>query len=157
MDDQSTMAAPEQPQQDCPFMKLPTELRIRIYAFALQHIMDKITTDKEQPRPLFPLRKPEPYKIKPFYSGTFALSHTSRTLRAESLDTLASRMLAHIYNLDDEARNIAGSAVLKRTRAMREDFDFEALQNALSQVAKLGNSAIQVKWICYTMAWTKGG
>jgi hypothetical protein len=139
-------------------MKLPTEMRVRIYGFALQHILDAIYDEAPSHEKLWrPVKKSrsDPGAI-PFYTGALALTQINRAIRAESLDTLPTLMLAHIKRLEGEIRNVAGSAVRKRTRAMREDFDFEALQAALSQVAKLGNSAIQVKWICYTMAWTKG-
>lgn len=137
-------------------MKLPTEMRVRIYEFALQHILDAIYDEAPSHEKLWrPIATS--HTGKPFYIGAIALTHTNRTIRAESLDILPTLMLAHTKRLEGEIRNVAGSAVRKRTRAMREDLDFEALQAALSQVATLGNSAIQVKWVCYTMAWTKGG
>jgi isochorismate hydrolase len=61
MDDKTT--TPEQPQQDCSLMKLPTKPRIRIYSFALQHIMDKVATEEDETRLL--TWRPSNYKITP--------------------------------------------------------------------------------------------
>ena len=98
--------APEQPQRYCSIMDLPTEMRIMIYNFSLQRILDGIhdaaPADKRLPHAV---RKPrgDPDGL-PFYTGALALIHTNRTIRAESLDALASRMLAHIARLREEFR-----------------------------------------------------
>lgn len=80
---------PEQ-EQDSPFLRLPSELRLTIYDFALQDILDDMTaqdkassrqgrTYKDHPKPL------------PFI-GVLAILHTSRALRTEGADTM--RLLA---------------------------------------------------------------
>lgn len=131
-------------QDPCPMMKLPTEMRVRIYGYALQHILDAIYDEApSHEKPWRPVKTS--HTGKSFYIGAIALTHTNRTIRAESLDILPTLMLAHIKRLEGEIRNVAGGAMRKRKPAMRDDFDFEALQAALSRVAKLGNSAIQVK------------
>lgn len=158
----------EQPQHHCGMMELPTEMRIRIYEFALQHILDEVhdaaPVDKELSHAV---KKPrgDPDGV-PFYTGALALIHTNRTIRAESLDTLASRMLAHIARLEAEIHNDDNNVVLKKVRQRRRSpsLDFETVQALLimlleerKKIDKLQNCATQVKYICWTMGWTKGG
>lgn len=102
----------------------------------------------------------------PFYTGTLALIHTNRTIRAESLDTLASRMLAHIARLEAEVHCVDHNVVLKKVIERRHSpgLDLVAVQALLrmlkeeeERLNRLRDSAIQVKYICWTMGWTKGG
>lgn len=153
------MAAPEQPQQGCPLMELPTELRVRIYAFALQHIINKITTDKEQPHPWFPLRKLEPYKITPFHAGAFALPHASRTLRAESLDTLETLVLARLDQLVAESTRRHNSAAMRPNAANAEGFNAFALalSESFEEAMKLNKSIRRLEYVCRVMGWARGG
>ena len=116
MDDPNAMAiAPQQSQQGCPLMNLPTELRIIIYNFALQHILDAIDDEVPANRRLSqPLHKPRGHRGGVlFYSGALALTHTSRTVRAESLDALATHMVAHAVRSMAEAQSIAVSALVR--------------------------------------------
>lgn len=147
-------------------MKLPTELRNKIYYFALHHILDTIHDEAPAHERLWrPIKKSrsDPDSV-PFYSGALALTHTNRVIRTESLDTLASCMIAHVDRLEDEVDDIATSAVLRFSHERHEELDLEALQAAFDtcvkeeqRMNKLSNSAVQVNWICNTMGWTKGG
>lgn len=73
MQDQSNMQV--SPQQDCPLLKLSTELRLEICRFAFQHDLDVIhstpTSYNSASRPL---------------RGALALLHTCRALRTEGID-----------------------------------------------------------------------
>ena len=166
MDDPNAMAtAPQLSQQNCPLMKLPTELRIIIYNLALQHILEAIYDEVPTNRRLSqPLTKPRGHRDGGvlFYEGALALTHTSRTIRAESLDALATHMVAHAGRFMAEAQRIAVSALVrlhsmrrgnvKALRALLDELDEEK-----KEFNKLANSALHVGYICYTMAWTKGG
>lgn len=73
--DQSRMQ--NQPHQDCPLLKLSTELRLTICRLAIQHDLDVINSSPDSydsaSRPL---------------RGALALLHTCRTLRVESIDAM---------------------------------------------------------------------
>lgn len=158
MDGQNTAnEALQQPQQACPLMKLPTELRIRIYAYAFQHTMDKIATDKEQVHRLTLL--PKGYNITPFYSGAFALPHTNRTLRAESLDILATLTLARVDHLIAESTRRHNSAAQRLNAANAEGFNAFALALAESfeEARVLNKSLYRLGYICGVMGWERGG
>ena len=96
-----------------------------------------------------------------FYTGALAFIHTNRTIRAESLDTLATHMLAHIARLEAEVRNcFDNNATLRMVIERRQGLgiDLEAVQTLLTILKevekgfeKLRNSATQVKYICWTM------
>ena len=158
--------APERPQDYCLIMKLPTELRIMIYTFSLQHILDAIYDEATDHRELWrPVKKShdDPNAV-PFYTGALALTHTNRTIRAESLDTLASRMLAHIADLSDEIDIVVNGVSLRAAAVRGGNLGAKTLRAVFLELLgverkamKLANCAIQVKYICYTMAWTKGG
>ena len=85
----------DQPQQNCPLMKLPTELRLRIYKFALNDIVDDIESDAakkkqahqdaEKPWPSSELLSEADH---PTFVGVLGLLHISRELRRECLDAL---------------------------------------------------------------------
>ena len=156
-DQTAAIEAPEQPQQGCPLMKLPTELRIKIYAFAFEPTMDKIASDKDQLHPVTWQR--EGYKLTPFYSGAFALPHTNRTLRAESLDTLASLALARVDQLLAESAARHNGAAQRLNAANAEGFNAFALALAESfeEAMKLNKSIRRLEHICHVMGWTKGG
>jgi len=152
-----------QPSDRCPLMELPTELRTIIYGLALQHIIDAIYDEAPAYTQLWrPVKRfrSDPDRV-PFYTGALALTHTNRAIRAESLDTLAARMLAYVDRSQDEVEDFACNAVLRLTGETHDDPDVEVDMNALlkeeTKVNKLSNSALQVKYICYMMAWTKGG
>jgi len=119
----AAITTPPQPQQDCPLMKLPTELRIRIYDFALQHlfdaIYDKASTDEKQ---LNPVNRSHCDQGS-FYSGALAFIHTNRILRHESLDTLASLTHAHMEYLSAECNRIRLEEVQRSTTAKSEQFN----------------------------------
>ena len=152
----SAYTASEPLQHHCPIMTLPTEMRIIIYDYALQPFLDAIYNEAPSVRKLWrPVTKPR--AGKPFYSCALALTHTNRIIRAESLDVLASRLLAHVDRLEDQVHDIASNALLRVKDPRGYAYDIEALQVIAREVTKLGNTAVQVKWICYTMAWTKGG
>jgi hypothetical protein len=158
MDDQNTATkALEQPQQASPLMKLPTELRIQIYALAFEHTMDKIATDKDQLHPVTWQR--EGYKLTPFYSGAFALPHTNRTLRAESLDTLAGLALARVDQLLAESASRHNSAAQRLNAANAEGFNAFALALAetFEEAMKLNKSIYRLGYICGVMGWERGG
>ena len=155
-------------QDHCPLMKLPTELRNRIYNFALQHILDAVYNEaSHHDQNWRPLIKPrgDPTSV-PFYTGALALTQTSRTIRAESLDTLAMLMAAHIDCLIYNKEVVASMTVPRVANEVRGDVHLylEAIQAEIDAyverknlINRLVNSAVQVRWICYTMAWTKGG
>jgi hypothetical protein len=93
-------------QQNSPFMKLPTELRLRIYEFALDDIVDDIVTEAANKNreyqetdtlwSSFPISKVD----NPIFVGMLGFLHASRELRRESLDALLAptRALKNIYS-----------------------------------------------------------
>lgn len=101
-------------------MKQPTELRIRIYKFAMQNIIDTLHAEpSSRPEPRDPTtRLPVRFKIAPLYSGALALPHTSFTLRAESLDPLEPLVVARVEELSDLIffRSICGQTFLDSER-----------------------------------------
>jgi len=158
--------ASEQPHCHCGIMKLPTEMRIRIYDFALLHLLDAVYIETPSDTKLYrPIKKSRSdSSVVPFYTGALALIHTNRTIRAESLDVLASLMLAYVGRLAAEADRVAGSLAMRVTDALRDRLGFEDLQAVAravleeeKEIHKLGNCAIQVHYISWTMGWTKGG
>lgn len=75
MQDQPNMQ--DSPQQDCPLLKLSTELRLEICRFAIQHDLDIVSSTPDSYNSVSrPLR------------GALALLHTCRTLRAEGIDAM---------------------------------------------------------------------
>jgi hypothetical protein len=157
MHNQATTAAPKLPQQNCPLMKLPTELRIKIYFFTLQHTMHSSTTDNEPSNILtYP---PKSYKITPFHSGAFALPHTNRVLRAESLDTLANLTNARLDRLVVESACRHNSAAQRLNAANAEGFDAFALALAESfeEAMVLNRSVRRLEYVGRVMGWTRGG
>jgi len=117
-DQTATASAPQQSQQDCPLMELPTELRNKIYDFSLQDTIDRLSAaDEDQ---LYSVtRLPQGYKTIPFHSGAFALPHTSHTLRAESLDTLESLVLARVEQVTIKSKRlrISGAQNIEAARS----------------------------------------
>jgi hypothetical protein len=85
---------PDQTQQKSPFMKLPTELRLRIYKFALDDIVDDIESDVANKKRVYEevdalIEWPSPSKVDhPIFVGVLSFLHTSRKLRRECLDAL---------------------------------------------------------------------
>lgn len=88
-------------------MRLPTELRLRIYEFAFGDILDDIAADTAKQHPvhvfegLGEIWKTPTYEEHPVFFGVFGLLHTSRELRRESLDAL----LAHVEAYKNVCRN----------------------------------------------------
>jgi hypothetical protein len=93
-DNTPTTAAdmPNRAQQNSPFMKLPTELRLRIYEFALDDIVDDIESDvahRKQVEEQMIIPWPSPSKAEhQIFVGVLSLLHTSRDLRRECLDAV---------------------------------------------------------------------
>lgn len=153
-------------QLHCPLMTLPTEMRIMIYKFALQHILDD-AYDKApgQTRVLHGVKNSRGDSNRlPFYTGALALVHTNRTIRAESLDTLATHMGAHVDRLKAEFHNIDSNVTRAVERLDDPGLDLEAVQAVVKILAeerkrydKFQNSALQAKYICLTVICTKGG
>lgn len=81
-------------QQNCPIMRLPVELRLRIYNFAFEDIIDEIVADAANKKrmyqeademwPSLSVSKAD----HPIFVGVLSLLHVSRELRRESLDAL---------------------------------------------------------------------
>ena len=157
MTDQTPTTTPLQHQQDCPLLKLPAELRIKIYAFALQHTLHKLATDQDPPTTL--TYQPSDYKITPFYSGAFALPHTSQVLRAESLDTLENLVLARLDQLVAESTRRHDSAARRLNAANAEGFNAFALALAESfeEATVLNRSMRRLEYVCRVMGWRRGG
>ena len=98
-----------QSQQDSPLMKLPTELHLKIYAFAFDYtVVDvashaaKVASDcvdnhpdedfEDIMRPIGPPDYKADYQI---FIGPLALLHINQALRRESLDVLPALAKAH--------------------------------------------------------------
>lgn len=133
-------------------MDLPTEMRITICNFALQHILgevhDAAPADKRLPHAV---KKPrdDPDGV-PFYTGALALIHTNRTIRAESLDALASRMLAHVARFEAEIQNDDNNVVLKEVIRRSPGFEFEAFQALLIMSYERGGEDRQARRYSYS-------
>jgi hypothetical protein len=73
----STANAPDPAQQNCPLLRLPTELRLQIYGHAFQHDLDLIKYE------------PASYdSATPPHRGVLALLRTCQTLRVECVDAI---------------------------------------------------------------------
>jgi hypothetical protein len=102
-DNTATTAAdvPDQAQQNSPFMKLPTELRLRIYKFAFEDIVDKIAADTAKQQHVQIPQGPGEFwtspsrKEHPTFIGVIGFLHTNRKLRRESLDALVAHVEAY--------------------------------------------------------------
>jgi hypothetical protein len=92
---------PNRAQQNSPFMKLPTELRLRIYKFALDDVVDDIESDvanqKEahQEADVFTEWSLFSRADYPTFVGVLGFLHTNRSLRRESVDVLLAPMEAY--------------------------------------------------------------
>lgn len=122
MADKTTSTAAEtadQSQQNCHLMELPTELRLRIYKFALDDIFNDIESDAANKKRMYQeanLQWPSPDSVSradlPIFVGVLGLLHTNRELRRECLDALraptkASRKVcSDHYRVAAEARRI---------------------------------------------------
>lgn len=94
-------SASDQPEQekDSPLLRLPSELRLAIYDFALQDTLDDtIAQDKASSR-LDRTSEDNPEPL-PFI-GALAILHTSRALRTEGADTMRSLAEAKRDKLND--------------------------------------------------------
>jgi hypothetical protein len=146
--------APQQPQQDCSLMKLPTELRIRIYELAMGHVIDDLyaqlsSTGPEAHDPVS--RLPAPYNITTFYSAVLALPHTSRTLRAESLDTLQHLVLARLVQLSDDLFGLNSSLVPLNCEKFR--ISTRELADRIEEDMNKMKTARRLSYICRKMGW----
>jgi hypothetical protein len=155
MQDQTAAAsAPQQSQQDCPLMRLPTELRNKIYEFSLQDTIDTLSAadeDKLDPVTLLP----QAYKTIPFHCGAFALPHTSHTLRIESLDTLGRLMLARVEQVIIEFNHlrISGARNIEAAKSERSLAYRQAVVEDQKQAMKQTKSLVRLRYICHTMKW----
>lgn len=75
-------------------------------------------------------------------------------------------MAAHFHRLAYWVEEVSSYAVPRRANEVRGDVvlyaqaiqaEIDAYMERENMINRLVNSAVQVKWICYTMAWTKGG
>lgn len=73
--------------QNSPLLALPAEIRLSIYAFALEHTVDEI---KETSSPRFSSSSSSSEPKRPTIQGALALLHTSSLLRSESSDAFNS-------------------------------------------------------------------
>jgi hypothetical protein len=80
----------ERLQRTFPFMQLPPELRVMVYKFALQDVVDPILSSDPGD-----VKRPEPFR------GALALLHTSRLLRWESCRPMQRIVQAHRDSLAD--------------------------------------------------------
>lgn len=85
----------DQSQQNCPLMKLPTELRLRIYKFAFDDIIDDIVADAASKKRMYleadvplPSAKSVSRADNPIFVGVLGFLHASRKLRSECVDAL---------------------------------------------------------------------
>lgn len=85
----------DQSQQNCPLMRLPTELRLRIYKFTFDDIIDDIESDAANKKQLHQEAEgmaAQWFSISradyPIFVGVLGLLHTSGELRRECLDAL---------------------------------------------------------------------
>lgn len=70
---------PRSPEQNCPFFKLSTEVRLEICRFAIQQALDLVNP---------PPGTNHRYSTTQTTRGALALLYTCRTLRAESIDAM---------------------------------------------------------------------
>lgn len=86
----------DQSQQNCPLMKLPAELRLEIYKFAFEYIVDDILADASSKKrtyqeademwPAVSVGKAD----HPIFVSVLSLLHVSRELCRECLDALSA-------------------------------------------------------------------
>ena len=84
----------DQSQQNCPLMKLPVELRLKIYKFAFEDIIYDIVAEAatkkqfyQEADRLWPAVSVDKAD-HPIFVGVLGILHVSRELRRESLDAL---------------------------------------------------------------------
>jgi hypothetical protein len=145
-----------QSQQDCRLMRLPTELRLRIYKFAFQNIVNDITSDaaeyvslqtKNDPDDFCAFRGPPSVRMRPVpYVGALALLHTNQDLRREGLDELLALARKH-YNESTE-----------RNDAMRVEWDIVRHQHPRHQSAtrverRRDFPVRHLRWVANWEAW----
>lgn len=87
-------------------MNLSTELRLKIYDFALQDVVDNIVSDAASKRSAHE-NETHPWpklskKEHPIFVGALAFRHINRYLRRKSLDALAPLAAAHIKTFSDQ-------------------------------------------------------
>lgn len=137
-----------------------------IYKFALQHILDNAYDEAPgQTRVLHAVKNPRGDSNRvPFYTGALALVHTNRTIHAESLDTLATHMRAHVARLKAEFHNVDSNVTRADERLHNPGLDLEAVQAVVKILEeerkrsdKFVKRALQAKYICLTVICTKGG
>ena len=113
-------------QQDCPFLKLSTELRLEICRFAIQHDLDVIKTT------------PEFYNsARPPLRGALALLHTCRALRVESIDAMEPLAQAWNFTLGMEWLDAPYGRRRRRRNTEQPETLFERLDSSMSQIEKV--------------------
>jgi len=117
-DNTPTTAAdiPDQAQQNSPFMRLPIELRLRIYEFAFEDVVNEIESDvankKMKCQKAETMWLPFSKKDHPVFVGVLSFLHVSRELRRESLDALLAPTKAfrdtcsYKHKVSSEARRL---------------------------------------------------
>ena len=105
----------DQSQQDCPLMKLPVELRLRIYKFAFKDIVDGIVADAANKKrmhqdadEMWPSHS-NPKADHPIFVGVLSLLHVNRELRRESLDALKKPTRAFRKISSEQAKTARGA------------------------------------------------
>jgi hypothetical protein len=143
-------------QQVFPLMKLPTEVRFMIYAYALQQTIDRAIfppfgTPKLMPPPVprhvTPLDSREPplgfdkeHIRCPPIVGALALLHTNRELRSESADELMQLALGHVQLLKIRAaiifEDVPGVIEIVEARFQKMLFFKSGLERAIEACAE---------------------
>jgi hypothetical protein len=142
----STANAPELAQQNCPLLRLPTELRLQICGHAFQHDLDLIKYT------------PASYdSAKPPHRGVLALLRTCRTLRVECIDAIEPLAGAYKDDLLAESRlsgahmeslSAAYAVVLGPVRASVVNPGLIALRQAANC---LRDSLMEIERVCSLM------
>jgi hypothetical protein len=90
----------ERPQEAFPFMQLPPELRVMVYKFALQDLVDPILSSDSGDA-----KRPEPFR------GALAFLHKSRNIRLESCSDMMRIVRTHSTSLLHALQALAGSDI----------------------------------------------
>lgn len=122
METATTAATNSSPNQSSPFAKLPAELRIAIYKFALQATMDSIC-----PETIFGNTG---LKIQAEYSGALALLHTSKIIRAESAQQMLPIVQTKLSSWEESYRRTMATCNSGKRHPDPMGF-FEDIRNSL--------------------------
>jgi len=105
----------DQSQQNCPLMKLPVELRLKIYKYAFEDIVDGIVADAANQKRMYQEadeRWPSHSNPKTdhlIFVGVLSLLHVSRELRRECLDALKKPTRAFKKISSNQAKTARGA------------------------------------------------